>query len=66
MKTVHLIALGFTLASAIAGFAGQSPRHTDHILVFSTMTFVKHDQYPPETRIITLIQSSSGIARRRG
>jgi len=24
MKTVHLIALGFTLASAIAGFAGQS------------------------------------------
>jgi hypothetical protein len=63
MKTVHLIALGFTLASAIAGFAGQSPRQTDDILVFSTMTFVKHDQYPPETRMITLIQSSSGMVR---
>jgi hypothetical protein len=63
MKTVHLIALGFTLASAIAGFAGQSPIHTDNLLVFSTMTFVKHDQYPPETRIMTLIESSSGTVR---
>lgn len=63
MKTVHLLIVTCILAGITSEFAAQTHRRSDDVLVFSTLMFVKHSQYPPDVKVSTFIQSSAGIFR---